>query len=683
MIARFAEFEVDLAAGRVCRNGESLRLERLPLELLMLLVRHSGEILTREQIATELWGGAVHVDEEHGINTAVRKIRAALGDDSANPRFVETVVRRGYRFRAPVELIDPAPVAVARARRWPLAAAILVAATAAIGLPAFRSPALPPQLRWTALTPGIHTASRLASDGQFIYWTETDETSCRPFGVPVAGGPAAPIPVPFHDSIVMDAVPPHRLLLKAMASCQAMDPGGTLWEIDLSSGARRQISNLTGIQDAAWSLDGRRAAFGRGDQLWIAGADGHAARIANLPGAINGLHWSPDGRRLAMGVELLDAARFALWEASDDGASVHPLLPDWKESSTYQGAVFTRGGLVFESQTRSGFDLWRLTESLWPTGSRVRQITSGPMDFRAPQAIPGRGELAVLGTSKQGRLMRFDAQSRTFVPLLAGISAEMPDFSRDGQWVVYTTYPEHQLWRSRPDGSQAARLIRSDLMAGMPRISPDGKAVAFTGGNPGTALRTFIVPIEGGEPRAVASFPDQQVSPTWSPDGKRILYRRDSTASPVPMQTSHLEILDLASGQVTPVRDSTAKFNQRWSPDGAWIAAGPNDERELDLYDVKQDRWSLLAPMSADYPAWSADSRYVYFVNHAQGRAGFYRVERQTRKVELVADLSRIRRVYEDMWGLWAGVTPSGDPLILENADLQQIYLLSIQWSDR
>jgi DNA-binding response OmpR family regulator len=97
---RFGEFELDFDHFRLYRNGQSVRLEGLPLQLLTYLVEHPRHLVTREQIAEILWGKDVFVDVEQGINTAIRKIRIALEDDSAEPQFLQTVVGRGYRFVA-------------------------------------------------------------------------------------------------------------------------------------------------------------------------------------------------------------------------------------------------------------------------------------------------------------------------------------------------------------------------------------------------------------------------------------------------------------------------------------------------------------------------------------------------------------------------------------------------------
>src|SRR5208337_3262499 len=96
----FEDFDLDARNYRLRRSGQDVKLERIPLELLLLLADRAGEVVTREQIAEKLWGKGVQLDTENAINTAIRKIRRALGDDPARPRFVQTVTGRGYRFIA-------------------------------------------------------------------------------------------------------------------------------------------------------------------------------------------------------------------------------------------------------------------------------------------------------------------------------------------------------------------------------------------------------------------------------------------------------------------------------------------------------------------------------------------------------------------------------------------------------
>src|SRR5690349_18874931 len=96
---QFGKFVLDVDQYELTRDGEAVRLERIPMDLLILLVREKGRLVGREEIIERLWGKNLHFDTDNSINTAVRKIRNSLGDDAANPQYVETVLGKGYRFR--------------------------------------------------------------------------------------------------------------------------------------------------------------------------------------------------------------------------------------------------------------------------------------------------------------------------------------------------------------------------------------------------------------------------------------------------------------------------------------------------------------------------------------------------------------------------------------------------------
>src|SRR5271169_331803 len=101
-ILRFGVFEVDPRAGELRKHGLRLKLPEQPLQILIVLLEKPGEIITRDELRSRLWQGDTFVDFDHGLNNAVMKLREVLGDSSENPRFVETIPRRGYRFIAPV-----------------------------------------------------------------------------------------------------------------------------------------------------------------------------------------------------------------------------------------------------------------------------------------------------------------------------------------------------------------------------------------------------------------------------------------------------------------------------------------------------------------------------------------------------------------------------------------------------
>src|SRR5215813_11153657 len=101
-IVRFGVFELDLSAGELRKSGVKLRLQEQPFQVLTMLLERAGEVVTRDELRQKLWASDTFVDFDHSLNTAVNKLREALGDSASSPRYVETLARRGYRFIAPV-----------------------------------------------------------------------------------------------------------------------------------------------------------------------------------------------------------------------------------------------------------------------------------------------------------------------------------------------------------------------------------------------------------------------------------------------------------------------------------------------------------------------------------------------------------------------------------------------------
>src|SRR5438105_12831886 len=98
----FDRFELDVRSGELRRDGKPVKLQLQPFKVLAFLVAHAGQVVTREEIRQHVWGGETFVDYEQGLNYCIREIRAALGEDAADPRYIETHPRRGYRFLVPV-----------------------------------------------------------------------------------------------------------------------------------------------------------------------------------------------------------------------------------------------------------------------------------------------------------------------------------------------------------------------------------------------------------------------------------------------------------------------------------------------------------------------------------------------------------------------------------------------------
>jgi DNA-binding winged helix-turn-helix (wHTH) protein len=105
-VLRFGVFEVEVRAGEVRKQGVRIKLQEQPFHVLTQLLKRPGEVVTREELRAQLWQSDTFVDFDNGLNTSINKLREALGDSADNPRFIETLPRRGYRFIAPVTGVD-------------------------------------------------------------------------------------------------------------------------------------------------------------------------------------------------------------------------------------------------------------------------------------------------------------------------------------------------------------------------------------------------------------------------------------------------------------------------------------------------------------------------------------------------------------------------------------------------
>jgi Tol biopolymer transport system component len=284
--------------------------------------------------------------------------------------------------------------------------------------------------------------------------------------------------------------------------------------------------------------------------------------------------------------------------------------------------------------------------------------------------------LFVVGQQSRGELMRYDSASRQFVPFLSGISAEGLDFSRDGKWVTYVTFPEGVLWRSRADGTERLQLTNSPMSAALPRWSPDGKHIAFSGLTSSKIWNIFVISANGGSPEQLLPSENSQLDPNWSADGQSLLFG-EFVGSP----TSSIYILNLQTRQVSTLPGPKGLFSPRWSPDGRFISATSYNGLKILLFDLKTQTWKELdSGHSYNYPMWSRDSNYIYFANPFDSGTTFYRLRVADNKLERVANANLIRGLAWGTFGQWTGLAPDNTPLLLRDTSMQEIYALDLQW---
>ena len=249
------------------------------------------------------------------------------------------------------------------------------------------------------------------------------------------------------------------------------------------------------------------------------------------------------------------------------------------------------------------------------------------------------------------------------------------DFSRDGKWVTYTTYPAGSLWRSKADGSERLQLTFPPMNAGLPRWSPDQKQIAFQAKSTGSGLKNYLVSADGGTPQQLVPGDQNEGDPNWSPDGNSLVFW--SSASFPTAVAPTVNVLDLRTHKVSVVPGSQGLFSPHWSPDGRYIAALSADGENLMLYDFRVQKWSELTKITTAFPNWSRDGSYVYF--HSFGTdAALYRVRVSDHKLEMLAGLTGIRLTI-GATGTWCGLAADDSPLVLRDVGTQEIYALDLQ----
>jgi Tol biopolymer transport system component len=258
---------------------------------------------------------------------------------------------------------------------------------------------------------------------------------------------------------------------------------------------------------------------------------------------------------------------------------------------------------------------------------------------------------------------------------LSGISAGELDFSRDGQWVTYVSYPSRTLWRCRIDGSDRIQLTNAPVSTMLPRWSPDGSRILYSASRAGKAWRMFVISSQGGTSEELLPQGDySQVDATWSPDGSRIAFGQLNAAGPV-------LVLELQTHQVSTVSPPEPVFSPRWSPDGQRLAALSADSRALLLFDFPTQKWSkwVNETGSIGFLTWSPDGKYLYYDETSTEHPAFRRAKVGQSGSELLLQLRDLNEYSDPLIGAWTGLAPDGSALFVRDLSAREIYALDLQ----
>ena len=634
---RFGLFELDVAAGELRREGLKVKLQNQLVRVLTLLLKPAGEVVPRDDFREEIWPADTFVDFDRG--PAINKIREALGDSADNPRFVETVPRRGYRFIAPVEgaggeaaKAEPGPEGPRRE------AATEIAATGGEQSSAPTEPRHDPR-RWLAVgaIAAVFFALGLLSRDFFI----------------------DPGPAPDHDRQVRK----FQLQVDGVSD-PAISPDGTmiaycredgLWIHRLDRFDPRKVPDSARARQPFWSPDSKFVGYEMASSLQKVPADGGpGTKVCELPGPGGqdhyfwGASWCTDDKFIfAPGRGLYEVSaqggipHLSLESPSNDRWPINPeCLPDSRTILfTYHFGTAPQGeiGIRSNDSTDTLFDLGGVRSAVYsPTGHIFYTIRSGPaadgiwaipFSFSSlslagePFLVAGGGEKP--SVSRNGVLVYLSAASPDMELVLVdrkgGVQRVIgeprkglrrPAISPNGRYVAVNGRQgeQQQVWIYDLSRGVSTPLTFGDDSAGSPAWDPSGTQVAFNRGGDIWVKKTFGATKE----ELLVGGPLAEAIPEWSPDGKYLLY--SITASDFDLYYRSFE----NGGEAVAFANAEhSEVAAKISPDGKHVAYMSNESGQYEVHvgTFPVGEWKgQVSVRGGSQPKWSPGGDELFYV---------------------------------------------------------------------
>ena len=733
----FGLYEIDVHTGELWKAGFRIKLQGQPFKVLTILLEKPGQVVTREELQTRLWGKDTVVDFDHSLGTAINKIREALGDSAENPRFIETLARRGYRFIAPVGVIEPAavepappdlaansltatritvtPLPPSSANSAPIAASTLASSPTTVSIaPSARLSRSSRLLRWSLLAftlcaagalgyyiassrtvtdpphivqithnghlaPSVDSMEDLAAastDGVHLYAATIDGGHSVLSAISISGGLVEPLNIPSEvASPALGDISPDgsRLLLRDHLSPESEQP---LWVVPTTGGSALRVGDVL-AHDATWMPNNGGILYANGTNLYLSTITSSTPKLyASLPGRAFWLRWEPNGKLLRFTILDPISHTLSIWQITPADRTPHRILTDFNQPAAECCGVWTANGraFVFQSFKGGNNDLWQLSGL---STSNPTRLTDGPLEFESPVAARSGNRIFFMGADSRYEL---DSVSPTgqLVPVSGFLSnAVRVDYTRDGKWVVWTDTDTH-LWRARSDGTEKLQVTPDTLTPFLARWSPDGSRIAVMAREAGKAWQIYITSANGGDFTPLLHQTRNAADPSWSPDGKTILFGGTNDAMGKDNANRTLDTVDVSTGALQEIPNSSGLFSPRWSPDGRYIAALTLDQRQVRLYTVATHTWTTLAVPSGADPVWSPDSHYLFLHASLDPAQPIDRVSIPDGHVDEIVRLADSRE-HDAVDYVFGGLSQDNRPLIRARIFTGNFYSLDLK----
>jgi Tol biopolymer transport system component/DNA-binding winged helix-turn-helix (wHTH) protein len=602
-VVRFGIFEVDLQRRELYRGGVKTKLRDQSFLLLTALLERPRELVTRDELRNKLWPSDTFVDFDHSLNAAIKRLRDALGDDPDNPRFIETVPKRGYRFLAPVdapssghpETANPRPGGtVGRLFRSPVLAVVLLVSTLVVGFGVMRyvvgtrALAKPP-LRIVPLTtyPGAEFDPAFSGDGEQVAFV--------------------------WDGNTVDRTDVYVKRIGIDPPLQLTHGGGF-------------------VCCPRWTSDNRFIAFERCSSentgiYLVPALGGQERRLRNAVGC-NGLSWSPKEQLLVFSDKSSPSTPWALFRMSLDDLQPHQLTFPPDDVVGDHNPVFSPNGetvaftrIVGEGAT----DVYTVPLS----GGVARRLTFDKTNLEGVAWTADAKDL-IFSSRRDGSQSLWVAPADGGEPKrlpLGGAVASNPAISRQGNRLSYRQgYVHPDLWALDISGraarqGQAKRFLSSATYNNAPKFSPDGKKLAFASRRSGDMEIWTCDVKDCSQPQQLTFLRSLSGTPRWSPDGQRISFESR------PGGHSQIFVVSATGGKPLPLTDG--KFEDKvssWSPDGTFIYFASNRSGASQIWKIAaaSGKPSQVTQHGGFVAFESSDAKFLYYIK--DDRPGVWRM---------------------------------------------------------